>query len=123
MGMDVHPSGRYQRAGGIDFAPPRPSLAARGAYHARVDCQVAAKCRFAAAVDDFAIADHEVMHEMGSCRAGLRARRYWREIYHRFAPTVIVQVSRKLSRVIDDRAGNKNLLSRRDPFLLSEQRM
>ena len=62
VGVDVDPAGDHQLAGGIDVAPCRAHVAAERGDGVAVDADVARELRAAAAVDDAAIANCDVVH-------------------------------------------------------------
>ena len=63
MGVDIDPAWSDQQPGSVDFALGGASLAPNRRDGSRVDRDVAGERRFPAAVDDFAIADYQVMHK------------------------------------------------------------
>ena len=66
VSVDVDEAGRDEQTGRVDFAPRRASLAADRSDLAAIDSDVADEAGLAGAVDDFSIADYEVMHALGS---------------------------------------------------------
>jgi hypothetical protein len=89
MGVDIDPAGRDQQAAGVDFAPPGASLTSNRGDFAASDCDIAIKRRRSRAVNDFAIANDEIIHTVKSPlyrrlshnKAALLVR-YFREIRH-----------------------------------------
>jgi hypothetical protein len=66
MSVDIDKAGRDEKSGGVDFAPARASLATDTGDLAAIDRDVANESGLTGTIDDFAIADYEVMHTLGS---------------------------------------------------------
>jgi hypothetical protein len=64
--VNIDESGRDEESGRVDFAPTRAGLAADRSDLAVIDCDIADVRGLAGAIDDFSIADYEVMHALGS---------------------------------------------------------
>ena len=62
MRVNVHPSGRDQQTIRVDFAMTRTRLATHADDFAIGDCEVTCEARPAGAVDNFAIANYQVVH-------------------------------------------------------------
>src|SRR5229473_222649 len=62
MGVDINPARRYQQAASVDFAPTSASLAADCYDFAVFNSNVAVERWRSRAIDDFAIANDEVIH-------------------------------------------------------------
>jgi hypothetical protein len=66
MSVDVDEARGDEVSGRVDFAPSRAGLGADRSDLAAIDSDIANEAGLAGSINDFSIADYEVMHALGS---------------------------------------------------------